>query len=143
MIGPQFYDVLNGKLSKDCINRLQDVRTCYNFSLVDQCILIQVIDVSCMAPGCSNRVKQNSISFYRLPIKDSTRLQKRLNNMKLNNQPNLKYCKLCSKHFTEECYEEDPTLELLEIKKQVKLKNDAVPTLFNFSSYNMLTGKEF
>ena len=56
-----------------------------HFSLVDQCILIQVMDVSCMVTGCFNRVKQNGISFHRLPIKNFTGLQKRLNNMKLKN----------------------------------------------------------
>ena len=61
--------------------------------------------------------------------------------MKLKNQPNLKYCKLCSKHFTENGYKQDLRSEFLGIKKQVKLKNDAVPTLFDFSSYNMLTGE--
>ena len=90
-----------------------------------------------MAPGCSNRVKQNGISFYRLPIKDSTRLQKRLNNMKFKNPPNLKHCKLCSRRFTEDCYERDLRLELLAIKKQAKVKNDAVPTLFDFSFYGI------
>ena len=44
--------------------------------------------VSFMAPGCSNKVKQNGISFQQLPTKDFTRLQKRLNNMKLKNPPN-------------------------------------------------------
>ena len=63
--------------------------------------------------------------------------------MKLKKPPNLKYSRLCSKHFTEDCYERDLKSELLGIKKQVKLKRDAVPTLFDFSSYNMLTGKKF
>ena len=63
--------------------------------------------------------------------------------MKLKKPPNLKYSRLCSKHFTEDCYEQDLKSELLGIKKQVKLKRDAVPTLFDFSSYNMLTGKKF
>ena len=97
--------------------------------------------VSSMTPGWSYRVKQNAISFYLFSIKDSTRSQKRLNNMKLKNPPNLKYCKLYNKHFTEDDYERDLRSELLGITKQVKLKNDAVPTLFNFSSYNMLTDK--
>ena len=97
--------------------------------------------VFCMDPSCSNRVKQNSINFHRLPIKNFIKLQKRLNNMKLKNSSNLKYCKLCSKHFTEEYCERDLRSELLGIKKQVKLKNDAVPTLFDFSSYNMSIGK--
>ena len=65
------------------------------------------MDVSCMAPRCVNRVKQNGISLYLLPIKNSTRLQKRLNNMKLKNLPNLKYYNLYSKHFTEDRYERD------------------------------------
>ena len=52
----------------------------------------------------------------------------------------MKYCKLCSKHFIEDCFQRDLRLELLEIKKQVKLKNDAVPTLFGFSFYNMFSG---
>ena len=50
--------------------------------------------ISCMAPGFSNRGKQNDISFHRLPIKDSTTLQKWLNNMKLKKPPNLKYSRL-------------------------------------------------
>ena len=122
---------INGKLSKDCM-----YSTCYNFSLVNQFTVIQVMGVFCMAPDCTKRVKQNGISFHRLPIKDSTRLQKRLNNIKLKNPPNLKFCKLCS--FTEDCYERDLRLELLEIKKLVKEKNDAVPSLFDFSFYGML-----
>ena len=74
--------------------------------------------ISCMAPGCSNRGKQNDISFHRLTIKDSTTLQKWLNNMKLKKPPNLKYSRLCSKHFTEDCYERDLKSELLGFKKQ-------------------------
>ena len=127
---------MNGKLSKGCI-----YSTCYDFSLIDQCIVIQVMGVFCMAPGCSNRVKQNGISFHRLPIKDSTKVQKRFNNIKLKNPPNLKYC-LCSRRFTEDCYERDLKLELLGIKKQVKVKNDAVPTLFDFFFCGMFTGKK-
>ena len=80
--------------------------------------------------GCLQKSIQNGISFYQLPIKDSTRLQEQLNNMKLKNPLNLKYCKLCSKHFTEDCYEQDLRSELLGIKKKVKLKNYVVPTLF-------------
>ena len=114
---------------------------CYDFSLADQCIVIQVMGVFCVTPGSSNRIKQNVISFHRLSIKDFTRLQKRLNNMKFKNPPKLKYCKLCTRRFTEDCYERDLKLELLGIKKKVKVKNDAVPTLFHFSFYGMLTGK--
>ena len=82
------------------------------------------MDVSCLVPGCSNRVKQNGISFHRLPIKDFTRLQKRLNNMKLKKSTycSLKYCKLCSKHFTKDCNERDLRLQLLGIKKTSKIK---------------------
>ena len=138
MIGSQFYEVNEWKIKQ----RLHKYSTCYNFSLVDKCILIELMDVFSMAPGCSNRVKQNGISFYRLPMKDSTRLQKRLNNMKLKNPPNVKYCKLSIKQFIEDCYERDLKSELLGIKEQVKLKNDAVPILFDFFSYNMLTGKK-
>ena len=78
---PQFYDVNDWQIKQ----KLHRYSTCYNFSLVDQCILIQVMDVSCMVTGCFNRVKQNGISFHQLPIKDFTGLQKRLNNMKLKN----------------------------------------------------------
>ena len=93
--------------SQRIMRRLHKYSACYNFSMVDKCILIHVMDVSCMAPRCVNRVKQNGISLYPLPIKNSTRLQKRLNNMKLKNLPNLKYYNLYSKHFTEDRYERD------------------------------------
>ena len=56
--------------------RLHKYSARYNFSLVDKCIIIHIMDVSCMAPGCVNRVKQNDISLYRLPIKNSIRSQK-------------------------------------------------------------------
>ena len=62
--------------------------------------------------------------------------------MKLKNPPNLKHCRLCGKHFIDDCYEPDRRSELLGSKKVKKLKNDAVPTLFDFSSYNMVTGKK-
>ena len=83
MIGPKFYDVNDWQTGRKL--HTGKYSTCCNFSLVDQCTLIQVVYVSCMVSGCFNRVKQNGISFYRLPVKDFTGLQKRLNNMKLKN----------------------------------------------------------
>ena len=41
--------------------------------------------------------------------------------------------RLCSNHFTHDCFERDLCAELLGQKNKSRLKADAVPTIFIFS----------
>ena len=59
--------------------------------------------------------------------------------MKLKNPPITQHSRICSEHFTEDCYERDLKSELLGTKIKYNLKEDAVPTIFNFSSYKRAT----
>ena len=57
-------------------------------------------------------------------------------NTKLKNPPISKHSRICSAHFEPDCYERDLRAELLGTKPMHRLKGDAVPTIFDFSTYN-------
>ena len=93
---------------------------------------------SCIAPGCRNTEKDKkdkSIHFHRLPITKPLLLMKWIAKMKLKN-PSIskcRYSRICSSHFTPDCFERDLQAELLGTKPKHRLKEQAVPTIFDFS----------
>ncbi|KAL2092106.1 hypothetical protein ACEWY4_011904 [Coilia grayii] len=76
----------------------------------------------CVAYKCSNRTERTKISFFRFPFSDKDRLQKWIRNVKRQNWTPTKHSRLCSLHFTQDCF--------IYTQKQVTLTHDAVPTLF-------------
>ena len=56
--------------------------------------------------------------------------------MKLKDPTLTTHSRLCSAHFTADCYETDLKAKLLGTKLKVCLKEDAVPTIFDFSGYS-------
>ena len=62
--------------------------------------------------------------------------------MKLANPPKLQDARLCSAHFTDDCYEpqnyfdKDGKFVHVQGKERGKLKKTAVPSLFDFSGYS-------
>ena len=88
-----------------------------------------------MAPGCSNKSKRNNVYFHRLPLNDKGKLKKWIHNMKLKDPPINKCLRICSDHFTEDCYIRNLQAELTVSKRQFRLKEDEVPTIFDFYSY--------
>ena len=89
----------------------------------------------CMAFGCKNDSKdyKRGISFFRLPLKDPARLKVWLAKLQLEDPPIKETSRVCSEHFSEDCFERDLKSELIPgTKPKRTLKPDAVPTLFSF-----------
>ena len=89
----------------------------------------------CIAYGCNNRSEDLSrgISFFRLPMKDPVLLKAWTVKLRLENPPLKDSSRVCSAHFTEDCFERDFKAELMPgTKTRRRLKPDAVPTLFSF-----------
>ena len=91
----------------------------------------------CMAPGCSNESKRNNVHFHRLLLNDKGKLKKWVHNIKLKDPPINKYSRICSDLFTESCNIRDLQADLTGSKRQFRLKEDAVPTIFDFYSYKL------
>ena len=90
----------------------------------------------CIAYGCSNRSEdyQRGISFFRLPLKNKALLEKWLAKLRLEDPPLKETSRLCSAHFTDDCFERDLKAELMPGTKSKRiLKADAVPTVFTYT----------
>ncbi|XP_071453914.1 uncharacterized protein [Hetaerina americana] len=89
----------------------------------------------CCAYGCRERSqKGGSVTLHSFP-KDPSR--RKLWEMKVRRQ-NFKvtdYTKICSKHFTDDCFDREKF-------GGTWLKSDAVPTLFNFTSHVLSPSKD-
>ena len=87
----------------------------------------------CVAAGCSNTYKDN-VSLFSFPrdpalrecwTKQVRRTCAGWSRPKVNSY-------LCSDHFSEDCFEKDTLMTAkLGIQKHMKLKSDAVPTIFH------------
>ncbi|XP_069670516.1 zinc finger protein ZFP2-like isoform X1 [Periplaneta americana] len=84
--------------------------------------------VSCAAHNCNNAfLKGSGISFHGFPLKKPELLAKWLFAMKRENFVPSHYVKLCSAHFKHTDFWENHCYKIL--------KDDAVPSLFNFPSH--------
>ena len=92
--------------------------------------------VYCIAYGCSNgdREAARGISFFCLPLTRKDTLRKWLLRLRLKDPPLLSNSRVCSKHFTPDCFVRDLRAELLHEKPGVTLREGAVPTIFSFRS---------
>ena len=80
---------------------------------------------NCAAVGCRNYVKLGSpsgITFHRFPA-DSARREEWLRNLMRPDWSPSKYSRLCSLHFTDDCFDKSG--------ERVLLKKASVPTIFN------------
>ena len=89
--------------------------------------------VYCAAIGCTNDSKfVKGVGYYYVKSR-KTDVQKqwivklRRKDLVVNSNT-----VVCGQHFEEDCFERDLKAELLNIKRTKKLKDDAVPTIFNF-----------
>lgn len=96
--------------------------------------------VYCAAFNCTNgssknQPQQEKVAFFSFPEKNPFRQSWIVKVKRKNWQPS-KSSKLCSKHFEESCFEQNIALmESVGCKpSRLRLKNDAVPTLFLYSS---------
>lgn len=88
----------------------------------------------CLVPDCKNDskfTKGKGISYHRLPT-NKRKSKIWLENSKRTNPPKRDSCYVCSKHFEPDCFEISYKFELTGQKEIKTLKEDAVPTIFNF-----------
>ena len=86
----------------------------------------------CVAAGCSNTYSEN-VSLFKFP-KDPVLRQKWVKNvqrMRAQWSGPSEHSVLCSQHFDSSCFERDSELaSQMGMQKRRRLKDDAVPTLF-------------
>ena len=86
----------------------------------------------CVATGCSNTYK-DGVSLFQFPRDPALRKQwtKEVQRTRANWQGPSDNSILCSKHFTNDCFEEDTAIAArFGIEKRRRLKSNAVPTVF-------------
>ena len=88
----------------------------------------------CVAPGCSKNKRDKTVHFHCLPKSNKRLLKMWTTNMKLKNLTISKHSRICSSHFTPDYLNRDLGAELLGLPPKHRLKSEAVPTLFDFSS---------
>lgn len=99
----------------------------------------------CIAPGCSNeyyRVKESgkSVHFHVVPVNKPNLLRRWLAALKRLNPPVGPGLRVCSDHFVESDYVEEGTFTedgRFVRRPTNRLKPDAVPSVFNFSTYSV------
>nr|CAD7206195.1 unnamed protein product [Timema douglasi] len=101
-----------------------------------------IMVASCSAYNCQERyVKGGDITFHSFPKNEELKKKWVLLTRRQNFIPT-QASKLCSKHFTSDCFDNDSQCQSTTIRKKTKLKQDAVPSIFNFPRFvNTLKNK--
>ena len=94
----------------------------------------------CIAPGYTNYFYNNScVRYNRLPVNHKARMRAWLHNLKRKNPQTQANVRVCSNHFVASDYikvgkfDEEGRLAMMPSKTLCK---EAVPTIFNFETYN-------
>ncbi|KAJ8389629.1 hypothetical protein AAFF_G00118660 [Aldrovandia affinis] len=93
--------------------------------------------ISCAAVNCTNRqgkVDKAEISFHRFPMNNAGRLAKWEQAVRRENWMPNRYSFLCSRHFAPDCF------KLRHKDQQRQLKDSAVPTIFDFTRKDRVSG---
>ena len=86
---------------------------------------------NCCVPGCTNRPERNEkVGFHRIP-KDITIRNAWIARLRRENL-NPESSRVCSDHFTEDCFEKNLTEQVTGERKKKVLKKDAIPSVFAF-----------
>ena len=98
-------------------------------------IIIGITMVLCAVFGCNNDSRRSKgVSYFRI-MSRSDEIQKRwVHFLKRKNYIVTKHSSICSEHFTEYSFLRDLQAELLNLKRQRKLCEAAVPTIYNSSN---------
>lgn len=100
-------------------------------AVVHQFRSLGLIMVYCAAFDCNNHSRRTTgISYHCFPSDPSIREQW-LAKISRADLVISKHSRLCSEHFTPDCYERDLKAELLGSKPKAILKPDAIPLLFS------------
>uniref|UniRef100_A0A667WSA6 THAP domain-containing protein 1 n=1 Tax=Myripristis murdjan TaxID=586833 RepID=A0A667WSA6_9TELE len=80
-----------------------------------------------------------TVHFHALPLKRQVVLRRWLAALKRENPPVSREARVCSEHFVEEDYVEERFFESgnLVVRRSNKLKSEAAPSVFDFSSYEV------
>ncbi|XP_031555107.1 uncharacterized protein LOC116292014, partial [Actinia tenebrosa] len=90
--------------------------------------------VNCCVPECTNySTKTKDVSYHKIP-KDLQIQKAWISRLRRANLPPLKNCYVCSEHFEDGCFESDLMEQLIGEKRKRRLKADAIPSIFNFST---------
>jgi hypothetical protein len=89
----------------------------------------------CIVYGCKNSGNEKGVSFHHFP-KDEVLKKKWVARIRrgLCNKPISNTMRVCSSHFVQEDYQFDVGLDYGIPSKRKKLKEDAVPSVFSFTS---------
>ena len=104
----------------------------YEYSL-ERSIFRVFVDkmVYCAAFDCNNDSRKTTgISYHCFP-KDPSLREQWLAKISRADLVISKNTRLCSEHFTPDCYERDLQAELFGLKRRASLKADAVPSIFS------------
>ena len=94
--------------------------------------------VNCCVPRCTNhsgktKKGQQEVSYHKIP-KDKHVSKVWLHRIKRQNMPPLENSYVCSDHFAREDFHIDHQAQFIGTKGKRKLKNDAIPSRFNFGT---------
>ena len=91
----------------------------------------------CVVFGCNNNVWKDKgsigISFHRFPHNNPSLMKIWVASLRLKEPRITPSSRICSQHFSPECFVQDYSEESVGVKKGRRLKSDAVPTIFSFS----------
>ena len=87
--------------------------------------------VYCAAFDCNNDSRYTTGLSYLCFPSDESRRQQWLAKISRADLVISKNSRLCSEHFTPDCFERDLKAELLGVKPRATLKADAVPSIFS------------
>lgn len=91
----------------------------------------------CVAFGCQNATsgqkRKDGLSFHKFPLMRPHVLEQWLTNIKPEKFTPSKHSRLCSEHFTKDCFEGAVYKMVMGEEKytKIRLKDDAVPTIFS------------
>uniref|UniRef100_A0A667WQN1 THAP domain-containing protein 1 n=1 Tax=Myripristis murdjan TaxID=586833 RepID=A0A667WQN1_9TELE len=93
----------------------------------------------CSVPGSLVKNQGKTVHFHALPLKRQVVLRRWLAALKRENPPVSREARVCSEHFVEEDYVEERFFESgnLVVRRSNKLKSEAAPSVFDFSSYEV------
>lgn len=99
----------------------------------------------CIAPGCTNefyrlKAMNKTVHFHHLPLTRKSVLLRWLAALKRKNPPVNSNARVCSDHFLDQDYVEEKVFNesgSLVTRRTNRLKFEAAPTIFNFSSYGI------
>lgn len=96
--------------------------------------------IHCVAPGCTNfyyKTRDKGVHYHRLPT-DRARQKQWLHVLKRKYMPDTRFARICSEHFLSKDYvhKYEYSNGQFQYMKTSELNDSAVPSQFDFSSYD-------